>query len=645
MRFMGESTGRAILNVFICLCFFASVSIVFSQEESIPHQVKEWQQAGEQCKRQGNYDCACANHQNIVDSYPQTDYAFQSLYHLALLHIKYGNNTLADQAIQNLLSDYAGHEEIDTRIRRIAASYLDVNQPSQARQLCQTQLLNCQNRAEAAAMLSVLAIAQIQLGEYAESESISHKIIDEYNDEAEAWKSIRNIATAYFAASQFTKAKELCHLSLSTWPNHPEEIFTLSDLVMNDIRLRDYNGAENATALLLSRYRGLQMDNKSSKTKVARLVQKIADAYLEFNLPLQARQIYEWLLEQDPGQRSAWTTEKMVQVFTGLGDPNKAQTEMELLFSAYSEPVDQFLTAVVDLQKYLLKKQLYVKGLELGDRALALYPEHEKGAWVQMNNIDSIMNLNGPENVAYGIGMFQDLSAASPDPKVQIRCAEGIGKGYVRLDSDAGVQEQIDLLYTRYLTDYPKEAASSMLDIGEEYYWSAQRAATNKDTESAAAAYKKGIDVFNGALPNLPNARIRCMASYMTGLNYWQLKQWYPAATSFLAAIEADPHYEYAGPMHWMISHCYEKLRDEDAITANEADPIIEWGYKTLFEDYPSESVVEYAAIRLAQIYLAQGKPVSAAVYINWFLDTNYENDEKAGIIRRILQGLEGCGK
>ena len=70
----------------------------------------------------------------------------------------------------------------------------------------------------------------------------------------------------------------------------------------------------------------------------------------------------------------------MVQIFMGLGDPNQAQTEMELLFSTYSEPVDEFLTAVTDLQKYCLKKHLYMKALELGDRALALYPEHEGSA-------------------------------------------------------------------------------------------------------------------------------------------------------------------------------------------------------------------------------------------------------------------------
>lgn len=636
MRLFNSSIYKMTFLLMVCLVFMSS--FIFAQEE-IPKQVLDWQQAAEQCKKQNNYECACANHQNIVDAFPQTEYAFRSWYHLALLNIKYGNDTSAVEAIQHLLSDYADHKEIDTRIRRIAASYLDVNQPSRAKQLCQTQLADCQNRAETVILLSVLAIAHIQLGEYSETEPIIDQLTDDYNDEKEAYKSIRKIATAYYDANQFTKAKEVCQLALSTWPNHPEEILTLSDLVMNDIRLRDYTGAEDATAILLSKYQG-QMGNNSIQQKT---VQKVADSYLIFNRPLQAWQIYEWLLQQNPDQRSAWTTGKMVQVFVGLDDPNQAMTETELLFSTYTEPAGKFLSAVVDLQEYCFKKKLYLKVLELGDRALALYPEHEESAWIQINNIDSIMNLDGPENVEYAIDLFRDLSSASPDPKVQIRCAEGIGKGYVRLGNDVGVQEQIDLLITQFLADYPKEAASSVLDIGEEYYWAAQRAAMNNDAQSAAAAYVKGINVFTDVLPVLPNDDIRCMAFYMMGLDYWYLKQWQPAADAFEVSIEANPQFIFAGAMHSLISHCYEKLKAVGELTAEEADPVIEWGYQTVFDQYPDGYLGEIAALRLGEINLARGMPVTACLYFNWFLDRVDADDGRILEVQRILEGKEVC--
>lgn len=638
MRLFSFSIHKASLLLMVCLVF--SSSFVFAQGE-IPPQVLDWQQAAEQYTRQNDYVGACANHRNIVETFPQTEYAFRSWYHLALLNIKYGNDTLADEAIQHLLSDYANYEEIDTRLRRIAASCLDVDQPARARQICQTQLLNCQNRTEAVIMLSVLAIAQIQLREYSEIDSIVHKITNGYSDETEACKSIRKIATACFDANQFTKAKELCQLALSTWPDHPEEIFILSDLVKNDIRLRDYPGAEDATALLLSKYQG-QMGNNSVQQKT---VQKIADFYLDFNRPLQARQIYEWLLRQDPDQRSAWTTGKMVQVFIGLDDPNQAQTETELLFGTYTEPAGKFLSAVVDLQKYCFKKKLYLQVLELGERALALYPDHKESAWVQIQNIDSIMNLNGPKNVEYAIQLYQDLSAASSDPKVQIRCAEGIGKGYVRLDNDAGVQEQMDRLYTDFFPDHPKEAVDSVLDIGEEYYWAAQAAAMRKDPQSAAVFYEKGINVLSGTLPILPDADTRCMAFYMIGLDYWYLEQWLPAADAFIDSVEANSQFMFADAMHWLVADCYEKLKQNGSVSAETADGMIEWGYQTLFNEYPGSPRTEHAALRLGEINLERGQPVTACLYFNWFLDHAFEKDMRIAAVEKILEGMQGCNR
>jgi hypothetical protein len=73
---------------------------------------------------------------------------------------------------------------------------------------------------------------------------------------------------------------------------------------------------------------------------------------------------------------------------------------------------------------------------------------------------------------------------------------------------------------------------------------------------------------------------------------------------------------------------------------------VIEWGYRTLFEQYPNSRDVEYAAIRLIELNLARGKPVSSLVYINWFLDrSEFDHPQRAQIIHRLIAGMEGCGQ
>jgi hypothetical protein len=53
-----------------------------------------------------------------------------------------------------------------------------------------------------------------------------------------------------------------------------------------------------------------------------------------------------------------------------------------------------------------------------------------------------------------------------------------------------------------------------------------------------------------------------------------------------MRAIDADPRHEFAGSMHWLVSDCYEKLKRDGAVSVEEADPVIEWGYQTLFDRY-----------------------------------------------------------
>ena len=133
---------------------------------------------------------------------------------------------------------------------------------------------------------------------------------------------------------------------------------------------------------------------------------------------------------------------------------------------------------------------------------------------------------------------------------------------------------------------------------------------------------------------------------YVLGLNHWQLGEWFEAADAFMTSIEINPRHVYAGSMHWLVSDCYEKLEKSGHISSEEADPVIEWGYQTLFDNYPDSRSVKHAAIRLAEINLARGKPVTALFYVNWFLDhSDFDDPRRMQIIHQLMVGLEVCGQ
>ncbi|MFA6186925.1 MAG: tetratricopeptide repeat protein [Phycisphaerae bacterium] len=136
---------------------------------------------------------------------------------------------------------------------------------------------------------------------------------------------------------------------------------------------------------------------------------------------------------------------------------------------------------------------------------------------------------------------------------------------------------------------------------------------------------------------------LKSSAQYMIGLNYWQLGEYFDAADAFTASIEADPNYMFAGNMHWLVADCYEKLKAAGDVNAPEADPIIEWGYQALFENYPKCGIIDYAAMRLSQINLDKGNEVAACGYYCWLLMKN-DDPNRIGVVNAMFKKCQKCG-
>jgi len=52
---------------------------------------------------------------------------------------------------------------------------------------------------------------------------------------------------------------------------------------------------------------------------------------------------------------------------------------------------------------------------------------------------------------------------------------------------------------------------------------------------------------------------------------------------------------------------------------------------------------VEHAAMRLGEMNLARGRPVTACVYLNWILDHAEDNMGLVAAVSRLLEGKEVC--
>ncbi len=201
--------------------------------------------------------------------------------------------------------------------------------------------------------------------------------------------------------------------------------------------------------------------------------------------------------------------------------------------------------------------------------------------------------------------------------------------------------------------------------ISERYYYRAQNAKRHSNHEYARQNFLSSIALIEnsilGIVDSEPNEAVmvddlaldypmlseasESTAWYLLGLNYWQLGNWLYAADAFMNSIDANPDHRHAGSMHWMVSHCYEKLKQDSLVSAEEADAVIEWGYKTLFDEYPYSRDVEYAVLQLGKIHLARGEPILAGEYFNWFLDLTHADNGQIADIGQILERMEGCSR
>jgi tetratricopeptide (TPR) repeat protein len=668
MRIIGETLQR---NRFIAMaCLLSFVCFLFAQEE-IPQQVLDWRKAAEQFQKSGNLVEAQSEYEKIIRSYPNTVYALDSQANLIILHLQASQPEQAQSALEVLWRDYASLPEFVKRAHEIGWDFVKAADYQTALQIYTDLQTQFPDHERAVWFQRSVVQTYLEQGDMENVKKAIGQMKTNYSDHPDYIPQVHQTAVRLRDKKLFAMAGEIYESLLSRYPDCPDAALLKRMQIQNCLDLGQLKTAVQETDVFFSDFSG--------KPDFVRQAHELGWEFVIRKDYDTALGIYTALLEQFPDhERAAWFQRSVIQVYLEQGDQaNLAQAveEMKTNFQNHPDYVKQ-MEAVAD--RFMAKEQ-YDLANGIFEILQEQYPEHVRELWLLQKQIRSDLgrgdeaaadarlaliqrNFAGdteyPDALSWtayeyrksgryvkAIQLYQDLYAMNPESKVRLRCDEGIARAYVRLGDDAKVQEQVDRIYADYYTDNPSGVAFYVLAIGEEYYNHAQAAAGRGDEDSARAAYVKSINLLEEAIPTLPEDRYRCMASYMIGLDYWYLEEWLPAAEAFLDAIQANPRFEFAGSMHRLVSGCYENLKLEGQIDNEEADPIIEWGYQTVFDRYPQNPAfeAEYAAVRLGEINLARGKPATACVYFNWFLDRADEEDGRIAMVQRILEGTEGC--
>ena len=201
----------------------------------------------------------------------------------------------------------------------------------------------------------------------------------------------------------------------------------------------------------------------------------------------------------------------------------------------------------------------------------------------------------------------------------------------------------------RYQKDFPK----LLILMVEEYYYRALQERQRDQQQTAKTCFQNSAMLIERHLlgisendPNMKSSAAESIVSdklfesevwYTLGVIYFQMEEWLLSADAFFKSLQLNPNHQFSGGMHGLIAGCYRRFKGDNKLPPEVADLVIEWGFKTLFENYPNDRDVKYAAMSLGELYLMQGKPLQACEYLNWFLDHAKSNDGRIPRVQKLM--------
>jgi tetratricopeptide (TPR) repeat protein len=519
----------------------------------VPQQIIEWQQTAEQCIAANDYAGARRHYQKIIDAYPKTDYALSALHQIAVLEIESGKESgkydAAEAAIGKILTDYSGYSGTCKSIRKIAYAYFKANQYDRSKELCRLVLMNWPNHMESMFARRDLAINHIRLGEYDQADVETARLGVDFSNNSEAGDCIGLIASYYFTPKKPEKAKELCLLALSRWPNHSKSARTLYVLASSLIKLGEFEEADLITAQLLKNY--------PRYPSLCEYLAKIASYYAEFGRPLKAIELYQIAKDRWPQDNAQiWVQAGLAAAALKNKDFTSAEAETNGLVFGFSVHKD-FSDAVSWLGDEYLRQEQHDKAKELYELA-----------------------LGGNSSTS---GRF--------------RAYAGLARLYAKVGDDDKVQENLNILLKKFARE--RKFGGAIFEIGEEYYLLAQEAMQEGFIEKADMSYDKAIHLWQHNIEHA-DPHYQCLSYYNSADVYQKMRKEKEAIFCFQQVIEKWPDFEHAWNALYQIAVCYDRLYRRGELSNEEArQQIIEICSK-LEKQYPNSKAAIAAESLLA---------------------------------------------
>lgn len=216
---------------------------------------------GDYYRKQREYDHARKLYQNVVDRWPQAEYALWSLKSLAISQIHLGQESAAQTSVARLLGDYTKHEELPKAIQNIADTYRDERKHAEARSLYQ-HTVDTQTPSDLVfSALKEVAIASVKLKDDSLVQQAVAKLSTDFAAHPEIATAINKIGDHYRKVNRYDQARSIYQQVVAQWPQDEYAFWAQKSLILCYFHEQDPNKlasslqeAEEAVEVMKTKY-------------------------------------------------------------------------------------------------------------------------------------------------------------------------------------------------------------------------------------------------------------------------------------------------------------------------------------------------------------------------------------------------------
>jgi len=392
--------------------------------------------------------------------------------------------------------------------------------------------------ADAAAQMDVV-ISNLELGNYAEAEAETKKLIVDFAGHPHLPDVLYQVANEYQGRQIHEQAQKLYKYIIDKLPESEYVILSRVSIIMSDIGLGNYANAQTAIDKLILDFNG----HPALPGEIYRIASYLYWGEKRYE---DARRLYKSVLEKwSESEQAMWAQAGIASVDISNRDYPSARAAIKKLLDNYKDHKD-LAAARFQLGSDYCRAGKYKEAQEL----------------------------------------YKQISEEHPGSEVGALARVGLGKIKLCLGGD----EDARVIFDRVLADYAGRPIllEAMEMMASAYYNEALRMKKQGLDEQAKSYYQKTIVEFKRIMPQLPKTDDKAAEiCYFSGVCYSRLGQHQKAIEYYRKVVDNWPDYKYAWHVQFMIGRTYKYLKETGAISESEADSAILAAYERVIQNYP----------------------------------------------------------